>query len=107
MDFDFRRAVSHGNVEACRRMIADDESIVYCVDPESGFSNLHVAARHGSIELVAMFMELDCDVNLRTTIGEWTPLHHACFYGFGDIAAILIDGGADVNAKNVAGFTPT
>ena len=36
----------------------------------------------------------------------WTPLHRAVAVGSGEIAGILLDGGADVNATGNMGETP-
>lgn len=35
-----------------------------------------------------------------------TPLHSACYYGNAEMAKMLIDSGADVNAANLEGGTP-
>ena len=41
-------------------------------------------------------------------IDKWgrTPLHFACRYGYLQIAKILVENGADVNAKDNDGYTP-
>lgn len=39
-------------------------------------------------------------------ISGWTALHEACNRGFLIIAALLIKGGADVNAKGLDNDTP-
>ena len=37
---------------------------------------------------------------------EQTPLHYAAIQGHKEVAELLIDKGADVNAKNIIGITP-
>ncbi|MFT3881675.1 MAG: ankyrin repeat domain-containing protein [Gemmatales bacterium] len=52
--------------------------------------------------MVIALLKAGCDVNIGNhsnhTIGDDTPLHAAAFWGQYDIARLLIDAGANVNA---------
>ena len=37
---------------------------------------------------------------LLSTQGQWTPLHLAARYGKTEVAALLVQGGADLNARS-------
>jgi ankyrin repeat protein len=58
------------------------------------------AAKKGATELVKTLLALDGSlVNARDSDGS-TPLHCATWKGHQEVAAVLIDAGADVNAHN-------
>ena len=46
------------------------------------------------------------DVNVKGGFADGTPLHYAAANGHKEIAELLIEKGADLNAKNVVGMTP-
>lgn len=58
-----------------------------------------------SIDILHMFVNRDNEVERLTFCGV-TPLHVACFFGNNDMSCLLIDKGADVNAKNPNNVTP-
>ena len=37
---------------------------------------------------------------------EWTPLHHACKWGYISIVKFLVKNDEDVNAQDINNFTP-
>ena len=45
-------------------------------------------------------------VDTRNENSQETPLHRACLYGFRCVATVLMENGADVNAKAKDGSTP-
>jgi len=70
---------------------------------EHGFALLHEAVRRGSVAMVAALIQAGADVHVRTANRyAWTPLHFAFNR---QIAALLIDAGADVNAEDAYGNT--
>ena len=77
---------------------------INATDPD-GFTPLHLAARSGHANVVAVLLAKGADVNATDHIGE-TPLHLAANEGRQEIAEKLLAAGADVNAKGDNGWTP-
>ena len=57
-------------------------------------------------EILKLLIEKGAEVNIRDKIVGKTPLHKAARYGRVDLCQILVDNGADVNARTTAGTTP-
>ncbi|ADP78973.1 Ankyrin [Pseudofrankia inefficax] len=111
-------AVHGGDVDAVRRLLAEDPSL----------ASARILARRGGTstpllvvtdwpgyfrngpEIVRLLIEAGADPNARTTdrAGEpgETPLHYAASSDDVDVAAALIDGGADINAPDGSIGTP-
>ena len=64
--------------------------------------SIHAAARDKNIEAVKQHLAAGTDVNVKDKYG-YTPLHKAALNGHKEIAELLIDKGADVNAIIVSG----
>ncbi len=63
------------------------------------------AAYYNNVPMVRLFLEHGADPNQSTYFGN--PLSHACWNDGFEAAEVLIDGGANVNARDAAaGFTP-
>lgn len=104
---------SNGQLEEARQLLADGAN----VDArEYGCTALYAAAGRGHTDVVALLLEhgadprLLCDEKIARAMGMGTrgyrgrtPLHVA---RNGEIARMLIDHGADVNAIDGEGFTP-
>ena len=71
---------------------------------ESPSVDIWEAVRVGNIEAVKQHLAAGADVNAKINLG--TPLHYAALDGYKEVAELLIDKGADVNAKNLSGGTP-
>ena len=68
--------------------------------------NLIHAAKRMDIEAVRQHLADETDVNAKDERG-WTALHHSVLLADNETVMILIDNGADVNAKDVKnGKTP-
>ncbi|MCS5632022.1 MAG: ankyrin repeat domain-containing protein [Pirellulaceae bacterium] len=65
-----------------------------------------VAAEEGDVEAVKGYLAIDVNVDARDEVYAGTPLHFAAFRGRKEVAELLINEGADVNAKNQADATP-
>ena len=88
-------------------MLRYSPELVTCVDPISGFTALHWAAKHGNLELVTLF----CSSNLtqidHRSRGGYTALHLATQYDYPEIAYILVDKyKADSNIRDNYGLKP-
>ena len=66
--------------------------------------SIHDAAEEGNIEAVKQHIAAGTDVNAKD--GGWTPLHQAAYKGHKEIAELLIEKGAGVDAKTDDGLTP-
>src|SRR6266478_4866925 len=66
---------------------------------------LHLASRHGRVEVVCFLIEHGADVTAQNQ-NESSPLHEALRSGKVEVARILIERGADVTAREVGGVTP-
>lgn len=119
----FFAAVEAGDLESARRQLEAGPSLAGARNA-AGDSPLLVALYHGRREMadllrragaaVSLFeaaalgdrrlveghLERDPDLARGYSHDGWTALHLASFFGHGEIAALLIDRGADVNARS-------
>ena len=68
--------------------------------------SIHEAFKAGNIEAVKQHLAAGTDVNAKGPNAGLTPLHRAAYYGLKEIVELLLDKGADVNAKDDGGDTP-
>lgn len=67
---------------------------------------LHVAAANGYTEVLQfMFAQEGLDLNIQDNEG-WTPLHAAVCWGQKEAMRMLVEKGANMDAKNLRGETP-
>ena len=64
------------------------------------------AAEQGDIEAVKEYLAIGTNVNAKDEVYGGMPLHWAAYRGRKEVAELLINEGADVNAKNQADATP-
>ncbi|KAL4971954.1 ankyrin repeat-containing domain protein [Aspergillus desertorum] len=77
----------------------------YGMDPNTRLSGpwhdgkpmLYYAAETGQSELVELLLAHGASIELTDFYG-WTPLHAACYFGYTDIAKLLIETGSNVHA---------
>jgi len=67
---------------------------------------LHYAAFCGRKKAVERLIAKGKDVNVKTKIGGWTPLHEVAVSGYTDIAKVLLENGAVYTAVDAFGRTP-
>jgi hypothetical protein len=67
--------------------------------------SIHKAAEAGNIEAVKQQLAAGADVNGKDNLTGLTPLFDAVSSGKREVAALLIDKGADVNGRIAMGFT--
>lgn len=75
------------------------------VPDESGDRLLHYAALKGDIDTAKLLMELGVSINARNYF-DITPLHNAVHNCRADMIDLLAQSGADLYAKDKAGWTP-
>lgn len=70
-----------------------------------GFTALHIAANHGSDEIVKILLENRANIRVINEYGD-TPLHTAVINGHIETVKTLITNGAPLDIKNEDGRTP-
>ena len=73
---------------------------------ESNDHSLHAAARDGNIDLVRLLLGKGTPPNIRNRINMQTPLHCAMQENHHEVAVLLLENGADVNATDDIYRTP-
>ena len=76
------------------------------IGAQGGLTALHFAARQGATQSVAALVDGGVSVNLPSPGDQATPLLIAIINGHFDIAAYLLDHGADPNRVSDAGVSP-
>ncbi len=76
------------------------------VGGHGGFNALHLAARQGSRDVVAMLLDAGVEINEPSQGDHSTPLLIATINGHWDLALELLERGADPNIPSHAGATP-
>jgi hypothetical protein len=104
-DEAFRMAAYEGRIESVRKGI-EAGSDVNAADPVKSLTPLHMAAYNGHSDVVTLLLEHDAEVDCRDDEGK-TPLIHACTGPFAKAVEVLLDAGAELNAKeSTESFTP-
>lgn len=104
-DEEFRMAAFEGKLEVVQAAIASGVD-VNSTDPERKLTALHMAAYNGHTAVVKLLLDNNAKVDVRDHEGK-TPLTHACTGPFQMTVGVLLEGGADINAKETTeGFTP-
>jgi hypothetical protein len=72
-----------------------------------GQTQLHHCAINGFTTSVKRLLSIrNINVNVKDNLNGWTPLHDAVMNGHIEIARLLLQNGAEVNAKDSDGYTP-
>lgn len=102
-------AAAAGDAGRVREIVGRDRSQSNAVAPD-GFSPLGLAAFFKRREVVRYLLEAGADLRLASRQGGFTPLHSAVATDAGavdiEIVRLLLDKGADPNAKGQSGSTP-
>ncbi|ADV67893.1 ankyrin repeat domain-containing protein [Deinococcus maricopensis] len=99
-------AAATGHAEVLQPLLDADPRLVAAFSAD-GFTLLGLAAFFGQVEVARALIARGADVNVASRNGlQVTPLHSAVAGRHADLAALLLDAGADVNARQHGGFTP-
>ena len=86
---------------ACLSLLATLGSV-----PSLQAQSVFDAAREGDLDAVRALVSADAELVRATDGSDRTPLHLASLYGRLEVAAFLIDSGADIDAREEDGETP-
>src|SRR6266550_4442148 len=105
-ELDVFEAASLGQAERLRELLAADPALAQARSDDD-FTALHYAAFFDGPETALLLVEHDADVNAfaDNELGVH-PLNSAAAAGQREVAAILLEHGADPNAPTRRGFTP-
>ena len=92
-------AAQAGDRDLVFELVAKDPTMLEIRD-EIGASPLWYAASLGHVELARELVAAGAEVTVATRDGL-TPLHWAAVRGFYDVCLLMLDNGADVNARSV------
>ena len=102
-------AAAAGDAARVREIVGRDRVQASAIAPD-GFSPLGLAAFFKRREVVRYLLEAGADLRLASRQGGFTPLHSAVATEAGavdiEIVRMLLDKGADPNAKGQSGSTP-
>jgi ankyrin repeat protein len=100
-------AAEEGDLSALREAIGMKGAKVDYRNPETGWTALHRAARFGHAEIASALLRCGANPNARDN-RQLTPLHDSAQGLLGSVAAmkLLLDAGADIEARDSYGKTP-
>jgi uncharacterized protein len=99
-------AALFGDVPEIEKLLAGNRSLVTAVSPDGWFP-LHLAAHFGHAEAARVLLNKGAQVNACSTNASRNMALHAAAAGRSRaVAQLLLDAGADVNARQRGGFAP-
>ncbi len=99
-------AAIFGDAPEIEKLLAGNRSLVNAVSPD-GWLPLHLAAHFGHADAVLALLNKGAKVNAPSTNAMRNMALHAAAAGRAPaVAKLLLDAGADVNARQSGGWTP-
>ena len=106
-EIDVFEAATLGDTQRLRELLDADASLAHAWSPDRATA-LHFAVFFGQPETAALLVERGADVHaVSPTFGDVTPLHSAAAASANrtELVHLLLEAGADPNARQGAGFT--
>jgi uncharacterized protein len=105
-DLDVFEATLAGRDDLVRAHLAREPELATAWT-QDGYTALHYAAFFGGADVAEALIDAGSDLEAvsRNVMGV-RPLNSAAAGGHGDVSRLLVERGADVNAKQAQGFTP-
>jgi uncharacterized protein len=99
-------AAAVGKVDRVHQLLLLEAGFVDLWSPD-GFTALHLASFFGHVEIAAELLRRGADVNAvaRNQLGV-QPINSAAAGNHTEVVRVLLDHGADPNAREAAGFAP-
>eukprot|EP00935_MAST-01C_sp_MAST-1C-sp1_P002294 g2294.t1 len=95
-----------GDLKSCNLVLDCSKCDLKIMDELFGGSNcLHTAVKHKHAHLVERFLKLGANADAKTAVWGYTALHLAAISGCGSLCRLLVDYGADLEAKCNEGKT--
>lgn len=103
---DVHAAAKSGDTDEVAALLSMDNRLTRTFDAD-GWTPLHLAAHYGHANTVELLLHNNAPVDLRSTNAMTNTALHAALAGRQTrIARILLDAGADANARQHGGWTP-
>ena len=103
---DIHVAAKNGDTDEVAALLSMDNRLALTHDGD-GWTPLHLAAHYGHAATVSVLLHNNAPVDIRSTNAMAnTPLHAALAGRRNDVTRLLIDAGADVNARQHGGWAP-
>jgi ankyrin repeat protein len=103
---DIHIAAKNGDTDEVAALLSMDSRLTRTHDSD-GWTPLHLAAHYGHADTVSVMLHNNAPVDIRSTNAMAnTPLHAALAGRRNDVSKILIEAGADVNARQHGGWVP-
>ena len=99
-------AAKNGDTDEVAALLSMDSRLTRTHDSD-GWTPLHLAAHYGHADIVSIMLHNNAPVDIRSTnTMANTPLHAALAGRRNDVSKMLIEAGADVNARQHGGWVP-
>ena len=103
---DVHAAAKNGDTDEVAALLSMDNRLTKAFDAD-GWSPLHLAAHYGHAGIVELLLHNNAPVDLRSTNAMTNTALHAALAGQrAAVVKLLVEAGADVNAKQHGGWTP-
>lgn len=105
-NLDIFEAACIGDIETVHQLLNKTPELLNSFSSD-GFTSLGLASFFGHLSLVNLLLDKGANPNIASNNQfKVAPIHSACAISHFEIVKILIKNGADINTKQMQGFTP-